>query len=246
MRIFVYITLILLVLVISCKKEDFTNYPGTLTSIKIPKKIGLMNNTNPVSIPNKMLISSDTSAQTAVNFVNIANSVSDFFSFLTPPKNASYYQNKSSATDTYIWYYQTYRVKLEIIQKDDSYSWDVYISDSQQGFEDKLLLSASETINGLNGKLILYNVGNISDFNMQWYWYYDTQNTFHYSFNYPSANMEIKVFNDKSGELKYYFDSNSDYTNELSYSMMWTSQGSGSWTYYNNGSIALQGNWNVN
>jgi hypothetical protein len=244
-RIALFLALATLVFA-GCQKEDFTNYPGELTSKKLPKTPSITKST-PVEVPQSLLISSNSYAQQAVGYINMANSMSAFSSFLTPPEDA---QMSKSATgvnsETYTWSYSGLTVTWIYNETATHYTWDIYMDGTYYtggDFTNELYFHAEEAIDGKSGSMAYYDIFTGAG-TMTWDWYYDSNDVFHYNYVFSEFKLEIVVNPDGSGYVNYFIDTDSNSILELTYNYSWNADGTGSWIYYNaDGTVSAEGTW---
>jgi len=200
-----------------------------------------------ISVPQKMIQSQDPMARMAVVYINMANAISNYISFLSPPASAKKLARPVSVQGwTYTWTEGSLAVTLKISETGDKYIWEVFLkgTDGKFTYDNWKSLHSERTKDGNSGLMIVYEPVTTNPA-MKWTWEVDPEteayNFVMTTFGDGGGKIEIVSNPDGSGSLASYEGADGNYV--LKFRVEWGSDGSGHWWTYENGNVASEGSW---
>jgi hypothetical protein len=233
---------LILGLVSGCSKDKSTE-PNESAPQFVPKT---------VTVPQAMQQSSDQMAQMSMSYISMANAMSNFASYFTPPPLAKSNGGLDATGWEKKWQEDGMTVTLTASENDTGFQWIVKLDGTSLSegttFNDFTFLQIEQNENGTAGQFILFDfVNNTSEMAIHWVWTNYPGNPLYfvctfYDDGVPDTKLEITSNPDKSGELKFYEYINNVFV--LDFHTSWTATGSGAWWSYDNlGNITDQGTW---
>lgn len=228
------IGLLVVCLALGCSSDDKgTN--GNGTTVPSPTRAT-------IDVPTAMQQSSNSMAQMAVGYINLANAIGGYGTFFSPPAGAGKLSNLSfSAADTttYTWTVDSFTIKMLFWETTLKYHWRAILDgyDGAYTYSNWVFIDAEETKDGTSGQFVVYEpiTTNVA---CLWEWSIDAQGVYTLTFTYDDFyRIEFAINPDGSGSLYFYED------NILVVKIVWTADGSGEWWTYEYGSQTGHGTW---
>ena len=234
--------ILILALAISCSKDK------SPTESEEPQQVPTFR-VDTVTVPEKMKQSQDPKAQLAVAYVEMANVISNFGTYFSPPSSGKIVPKIALPQDgppwTYTWTEDNLTITLTISETADRYLWDIVFdgTDGMFTYNNWKFIHAEAMKDGNSGLMIVYWPVTTNIF-MQWEWNIDTQGVYTFVMTFfgdVGGKIEITVNPDDSGTLKFYEEVNGTYA--LTLKVVWQSDGSGQWWTYEDGTETDSGGW---
>ncbi|NTW49399.1 MAG: hypothetical protein HGB19_06680 [Chlorobiales bacterium] len=208
-----------------------------------------------ITVPSAMKNSSNSYAQMAVGYINLANGFSAYTAGLTPPGNATVKTVSSTGlgmlevattTKTYTWTYSGLTYKLIFEETATNYSWTVIYDGtlgSGQGsitFNNQTILTATQLKDGSGGNLVVYyDTAHPTTATLEYVWT-KIAGVYTGTITIGVAKYEVVVNTNGSGHITFWSDTALHYV----FYATWTAAGSGTWTtYQTNGTSTGSGTW---
>jgi hypothetical protein len=164
--------------------------------------------------------------------VNSVKGVSSYFNFIQVPEDAERESNKSSlGGDVYYWKYGKFEMWETITETATKVVWTVDV-DAGTGAGRVKYIEAEEMKDGSSGFMRIYNMETeVNDWLVSYEWSFDAAGnaTMLWLDSEGTFKYEVKVNIDESGFAKMYTEG------VLFYHFLWNKDGSGSYTYYFDG-----------
>ncbi|NOX88735.1 MAG: hypothetical protein GXO77_06895 [Calditrichaeota bacterium] len=197
-----------------------------------------------VEAPAKMQNSTDPQANLTVTYLNLLNSFQTYTNLLTPQGQTRKVGDAAGTTDgppwVYSWTNGTLKITLTINIEDRQYHWKVVYDGSlgEINFDNFVFIEAWSALDGKSGSLVV-NDNKTGSKVLEWNWQKDDEDTVTMTFWGYLSDVKIIATQkaDLSGSLEYYEGS------QLTFKATWTSDGSGSWWVYDNGTVSDSGTW---
>ena len=233
-----FTTIFSLVIVSSCKKDDDVDPNNNFTGYEIKT----------VQIPDAMAQSNDEGAQTAKQFLSLANGMSGFGGMMTPPSKSTPVTNfKDGGTEIYTWEINDgdthCTITMRFIETTTTYSWAVTIDGTLSGINlnNFTYIQAYQEKDGSSGYMTLYDPKG-SGILMTQTWQELANGAFECTLELPQDLLLTVVSNeDGSGTIEVKEWLNGQYV--LEFRAEWDASGHGQWWEYIDGIIDEQGSW---
>lgn len=226
---------------VGCSDDD--NPTGTGNGAEAPE-FSIIN----VSVPDAMVQSSDPMAQLAVSYVSLANSISTWTGFFTPPAGAAKLVAPAGVADgpwVYTWSEEGLTVTLTITESSQNYMWSVVFdgTDGETTYDNFTFIDAAASKDGSSGSLVIYDPMTESPA-LDWTWSETSSGVYNFlmtSYDSEGFQIALTVNADKSGTLEFRMSDGSSF--EPLFGSEWQSDGSGDWWNYADGEITDSGSW---
>jgi len=235
-----FTTIFSLLIVSSCKKDDDVdpNNSNNFTNYEIKT----------VQIPDAMAQSNDEGAQTARQFMSMANGMAGYGGMMIPPSKSTHVTNlKDGGTELYTWEINEGNthctITLTFIETATSYSWAVTINGTLEGLNlnNFTYIQAYSEKDETTGHMTLYDPAG-SGVLMTQSWQELANGAFEYSLEMPQYLLITVITNeDGSGSVEVKDWVNGQYV--LDFRAEWDASGHGQWWEYLDGIIDEQGSW---
>lgn len=224
-------------LLMSCGGDDDDVSP---TDDLAQAKLSFTDDTTPIEVPAAMTQSTDEVAAEASGFVNLANAISQYITVFQPPAGATKSSTPVTASNGRIaqtqeeylvytwtgsWAGQELTIAYQISQTAENYVFEVFFK-YKDDTEFLKFIHAEESKTVRKGFMDIYSLDTSSTVVFSYKWETTTDGTFFFDVETDGFVINLIVNPDKSGSLKYYLGG------ELYYDIMWTAEGSGTWTRY--------------
>lgn len=233
-RILLFAFLTALFAVTACNEDEDPIVSPEATSMKIVEKL------DKLDVPTAMRNSDNEHAQQAVVYVEEVKNIANYFDYFEIPEGAEHTSLKSTLNqDEYYWTDGQNEIWEIYTETSDGYTWQI---DIDMGYGRQKYFYAEEDKDGNYGSMKVYDyTGETSNWIIQYEWFFDA-----------AGNAEL-IWELADGSMKYEVKSNIDYSGyarifmsgELFYNFEWNSNGSGSVTYYFEGSDPYTESWTV-
>jgi hypothetical protein len=235
------------IIVSACNDDD--DKKSSLETAKLSLSAG----TTVVDAPQAMKNSEDPYAQRATGWVELANGMTQYFSYLEFPEGAAKSKTRITASNArvkdtgdvlvYTWSDEQsgYSIGYQISEESDKYVWEIFIKEN--GSDWLKYFHAEEKKDGSSGFMKVYNIygDNPSSIGFMYEWSRSGDElTFTFSDGTDDSVFTITV-NEKTGAGSVVTTEGGEKT----YEMTWDAQGNGTWTYYEDGEVSESGTWEV-
>jgi len=232
-------TLIFLIILSGCSKNDENN-PVT-PKTEEPAKLELKE----ITVPEHLKQVQDQHAQIALGYIQMANGLTNYAAFFTPPSGAKHLPKSNSVEDEWTWTEDNLTVTLVYSEGESTISWKVILTGLYEGFTatNWTFMEAEQSKDGNSGHLTIYKPVTTT-IAVNWEWNNNSNGSSSFIFtNFESSmKMQIDVNADDSGILKVFTANDSQFI--LSYKIIWTAAGSGEWWEYDTtGTQTDHGTW---
>ncbi len=238
----VFLLSALLFLIIGCSKDE--ENPVAPAPKTDPPEFQL----NDVTLPSKMVNSSDEKAKQAISLMDEAMSFEGTGCVFNAPDGATVLSEGMSAWE-YSWKEGnlTKRLAITSLSSINQRKWQLYYTGSADGVtysDDWRFMDAGQTIDQSGGHVYIYKA-NTKQIIQEWTWRTEKGvYTFEKS-NYadPKMSVEIVVRADNSGKVERFVPST---TGSMMHDLLinWNASGDGTWWVYQNGMTTGDGSWN--
>ena len=234
-----FTTIFSLVIVSSCKKDDDVDPNNNdFTAYEI----------RTVTVPDAMAQSNDEGAQTAKQFLGIANGMVGYGGMMAPPSKSTVVSNfKDGGTELYTWEINEGNthctITLTFIEIATSYSWAVTIDGTLEGLilNNFTYIQAYSEKDETSGYMTLYDPEG-SGVLMTQSWQELANGAFECTLEMPQYLLIKVVTNtDGSGSVEVKDWMNGQYV--MDFRAEWDASGHGQWWEYIDGIIDEQGSW---
>lgn len=200
-----------------------------------------------VEAPSALATKDDPYAQQTVGYIEMVNSMATFISAFEPPSGATKTSTEISAPNgrvngtassvvVWTWSDPNYgTIAYQIKDLSDKYTFEVFFKPNDTN-EWLRYLYAEEQKDKSSGMMEMYSD---SEVYLRWDWARSGDN-FTFTYSSPVFDFEfVMVVNTKTkaGSVNYFIGG------AKVYEIVWTSQGAGSWKYYENGVVVEEGTW---
>jgi hypothetical protein len=234
LRIYSIIFLVILLFGSSCKKDEDKPTGPVYVEPAIAERGEV------VAIPDGLeskANAGDYDALIAVSYMNLANAISAYSSAFTIPDNAEE-TGKKSGSKVYHWSYQGYSYWMTFEELASSYRWKYEWEFPGQSRFTYFL--AEELKSGASGSWTIYNPENPTNEVWNYDWSVSSNETFSATLEWndgdESSSFEVEAKADNSGSFMYYTGTT------LNAEILWNSNGSGTYTFYEEGGN-ITGSW---
>ena len=233
-----FTTIFSLVIVSSCKKDDDVDPNNDFTAYEIKT----------VTVPDAMAQSNDEGAQTAKQFLSLANGMSGYGGMMTPPSKSTPVTNfKDGGVEVYTWEINDgdthCTITMRFIETTTTYSWAVIIEGMLGGINlnNFTYIQAYQEKDGSSGYMTLYDPAG-SGVLMTQTWQELANGAFEYTLELPQSLLITVVSNeDGSGSVEVKDWVNGQYV--LDFRAEWDASGHGHWWEYIDGILDEEGYW---
>lgn len=163
MKLLKFSILGLVLLSTACSKDDDDAKPRKNLN---QQKVSFLEDSEVISVPNKMLQSENTYAQMAAAWVQLANSMSVMSAYSEIPTGASNHakivasNGRSAAagdTETWVWSDQSgYSIGYQVAEQSNSYSFEIFLK--EPGEDWLKYMEAEEKKDRTSGKLVIFDI----------------------------------------------------------------------------------------
>ncbi len=200
-----------------------------------------------ISVPTKMLQSSDPHAQAVVYYTQVANIFAASMSgFVFPPDGVGPTTRQGNLWQ-YNWSQDALEILLRVTENDNNFSWVTEFDgkDGEYDYYNWVAYRATQTKDGKSGTFTAY-MPNTTIALGEYSWFMDETGTLHFEAD-VSALQEGRTFKgvintDQSGTLEVYEMVNGE--SVLLEKYQWDATGAGQWWTYENGEVKDSGSWN--
>jgi hypothetical protein len=230
----------------SCSKDEDPAPTLETTALSLTQDQG-------ITAPAAMATSSNTYAQEAAGYIEMANLFATYSELFKIPAGATKTTTKITATNgrinntgDYVTYEWTDadsgdKVALQISEQADQYTWEIFVKPSAQAAYLKFI-NATEKKDKSAGSFKVYDITDptATDLWLDYVWTRsgDTLHIVLVELSIIKVDMTINT-KTKAGNFIVYVD------NEKLYEMSWDAQGNGTWKSFDNGVLTDQGSWTV-
>ena len=236
----------------ACSKEDDGDIePQTENLEEVTLSLAAEGEADAIEVPEAMSSSEDTYAQMAVGYITMVNQIGSYFTFFKPPAGAEKSNQPITASNArtaasqkeylvYTWSSQGYTVAYQLSDEGDKYVWEIFWKQGEGDFQKYVYAEESKTKK--QGMMKIYDIftgggGELYLFS----WDKQDNGALSITGSFPSENFyyTVSVNPDASGSVEYVVN------DERVYMMTWTGEGDGTWAYYEDGEISLEGTWDA-
>lgn len=238
-KIILMFTLIFLTILSGCSKNDESNPVAPKT--KEPAKLQLKE----ITVPTHLTQVQDQHAQMVSSYIQMANGLTNYAAFFTPPSGAKHLPKGYSTEDEWTWTEDNLTVTLVYNEGESNISWKVILTGLYEGFTatNWTSMEAEQSKDGNSGHLTIYEPVTTT-VAVDWEWNNNSNGNASFIFtDFESfMKMQIDVNSDNSGMLQVFQSSDNQFI--LQYKISWTATGSGEWWEYDaTGNITDHGTW---
>lgn len=236
------LVLLIFSLIMGCSKDKNPTEPAEENPPEFNMKT--------IPIPQKMAQSADPNVQLAVSYIAMANSISNYGSYFTPPPKsktlAKDLEVQNGGTWTRTWTLDSLTITMTVSSTDSQYVWDILVTGTLYGhaYNNWKMIHAERMKDEKSGLMIIYK-DNSTEIAAKWTWNIDEQNVFTVTMTFDTpedGKIEIMLNPDGSGELNYYKWYVDTFVLDLK--VKWNVDGSGQWwTYKENGDMRNSDSW---
>ena len=199
-----------------------------------------------VTLPEKMVNSTDTMAQQAISIIESAMSFEGTGCVFAPPTGAEVLAENQTAWE-YSWQESNLTKRLAIILISGQYKWQQFFTGTadNNSYDSWRFMDAAQKTDQTIGHVYLYKPVTMQ-IAQEWSWHTLDNNNYVFkrqSYVEPISKVEITCATDKSGGIESYKPGT---TGALVYDLVvdWNADGSGSWRTFQNGMTLANGTWN--
>jgi hypothetical protein len=212
-------------------------------------KLSLSTNTTVIEAPAAMQSSENSYAQMANSWVQVANGMTQYLSYLELPEGAAKSTNRITASNArvketgdvlvYTWTDEQsgYSVAYQVSEESDRFVWEIFLKES--GSDWIKFFHAEEKKDRSEGFMKIYDAyGDDPSVVIVMYEWSRSGDLLTLTLSTDTDKIIITV-NEKTGAGSVVSIENGVKT----YEMTWDAQGNGSWTYYEGGQVSDSGTW---
>lgn len=226
-------------LFVSCSSDDES--PVAPTKKPQPPTFSLAT----ISIPQKMIESTDTMAQLAIQLINEAQSMEQAIGLLTAPQNAEVVKAETGEWE-YKWVVGALTQTLKITSTEGRYTWRMYLDGTEGGINyiNWRFLDAAQQSNKSNGHVYLFKLGT-QQIESEWVWNTLSNNDYQFTrecHDESCKKTDITIKLDNSGKIERYVKSSTG-SSVYDLRISWDVNGNGTWWTYEDGQETGYGTW---
>ena len=238
-KVIIFFTLLFLIILSSCSKTDEDN--PVAPKKNEPAKLELKE----ITVPPHLTQVQDEHAQMAASYIQMANSLTNYAAFFTPPNGAKHISKANGIQDEWTWTEENLTITLVYSEGESSNYWKVILTGFYEGFTatNWTFMEAEQSKDGNTGHLTIYEpvTTNVA-VNFEWSNNAGGNESFIYTDFKSSMKMQIDVGKNNSGVLQLFQGVEGQFV--LEYKINWTATGSGEWWEYDKTeNIISHGTW---